>query len=71
MNGDKLTDLLKASDDPHLCVTGEELSQMIRENSTQDGMPHKITDDIRVFGDSHGKRHIFQALHLTDDGQGA
>ena len=70
-NGDKLTDLLKASDDPHLRTTGEKLSQMIRENSTQDGMPHKITDDIRVFGDSHGKRHIFQALHLTDDGQGA
>ena len=39
-NGDKLTDLLKASDDPHLRATGDELSQMIRENPTQDVACH-------------------------------
>ena len=39
-NGHKLTDLLKASDDPHLRATGDELSQMIRENPTQDVACH-------------------------------
>ena len=66
-NGDKLTDLLKASDDPHLRATGEELSQMIQENSTQDGVPHAITDGIRVLGTPIGNttfsRHfISQAM---------
>ena len=35
---------------PHLRATGEELSQMIREISTQVGVPHEITDGIRMLG---------------------
>ena len=42
--------LLKVSDDPHLRATGNELSQMIRENSTKDGAPHEITGSIRLLG---------------------
>ena len=49
-NGHKLTDLLKTSGGPYLRVTGDELSHVIRKNSTKDGTPHEITDSIRVLG---------------------
>ena len=49
-NGQKLTDLLSESTDPGLKSTGEDLLQMIQENSTKDGAPQEITDGIRVLG---------------------
>ena len=66
-NGHKLTDLLKAPDDPHLRATDEELSQMIRENSNLEGVPHESTDGIRVLETPVGstafsRRFISQAM---------
>ena len=53
-NDQKLTDLLREFNDPHLQSTGEDLLQMIQENSTKDGVPQEITDGIRVLGTAVG-----------------
>ena len=67
-DGHKLTDLLETCDDPHLRATGDELSHLVSQNSTKDGISHEITDDIRVLGTPVGnatfcKRFISQTTY--------
>ena len=54
VNGMKLTEKLLSSNNSQLTLLGNELTTMIQQNSTDNGIPLEITDGIRILGSPVG-----------------